>query len=245
MTLETLTACPISASTNLEPVTNGRVPGSRCVDCAQVFLNPRMDDASAAAFYLGAYRDKVSAKDTNGVDPVDLERQRDRAHNQIHACWDLLEGSRTMLEIGCSAGNLMDKMNINFDTECVGVEPDIRYHAVDPACNYKLYRDTAEVPPRQFDLIAMSHSLEHMQHPLQFLEALRDGYTGPRSRFLVEVPNYEMTPLTLNDNHPFAFSETTLNGLFSRLGYKPLLFVKHGLKWPPALYLLGIYGRKE
>lgn len=242
MATEILTACPICHASDLAPVTNGRSPGSRCLACGQVFLNPRMDDASAREYYQGAYRDQVSADGTNGIDPTDLQRQRERAHNQIHHCWDYIEHARTMLEIGCSAGYLMDKLNINFDTACIGVEPDVRYHQVDPACNFRLYRDISEVPLRQFDLIAMSHSLEHMQHPLEYLREL-GAYCHAKTRLLIEVPNYELTPLTLNDHHPYAFTADTLNGLLARVGFVPLLFVKHGLKWPPPLYLLGVYGK--
>jgi hypothetical protein len=243
MTLETLTTCPICHTDKINPVTNGAAPGSLCLQCGQVFLNPRMDDATADAFYKGIYRDQVN---TQGVeDQVDKQRQIDRAHFQIHACWDWLEGTLSMLEIGCSMGYLMDKMNINFDTMCVGVEPDIRYHSVEPAKDYKLLKDIREVEQfRTFDLIAMSHSLEHMQYPLDFIDKLRYYHANEHTRFLIEVPNYALTPTTLGEHHPFAFTEETLNGLFERIGYKHLHFVKHGLTFSQLpYYLLAVYGR--
>ncbi|MFA6204290.1 MAG: methyltransferase domain-containing protein [Gallionella sp.] len=241
MTLETLTYCPICHTDKINPVTNGRAPGSLCLQCGTVFANPRMDDATAEAFYLGAYRDSVNDNDVH--DEVDKQRQIDRAHFQLHACWDWLE-ARTMLEIGCSMGYLMDKLNINFDTECIGVEPDTRYHAVDPACNYKVYKSVNDVPTRRFDLIAMSHSLEHMQHPREFLSDLVRYRAHLNTRFMIEVPNYGLTPTTLNEHHPYAFTEDTLNGLFERIGYKPLFFQRHGLTFSQLpYYLLAIYGR--
>jgi hypothetical protein len=201
-----------------------------------------MDDASAEAYYQGDYRDEVNHADVN--DEVDQERQRVRAHYQLHACWDYIEHARTMLEIGCSMGYLMDKMNIQFDTACVGVEPDVRYHKVEPACNFPLYTSICGVTNRKFDLIAMSHSLEHMQHPLQFIREALVFHGGKDTRFLIEVPNYAATPLTLNAQHPFAFTEDALNKLFGRIGYKPLMFVKHGLTFSTApYYLLAVYGR--
>src|SRR5574343_551761 len=109
MTLETLTACPICHGPDLAPVTNGRAPGSRCAACGQVFLNPRMTDDEAKAYYQGAYSDQIG-RYHDGIDAVDLERQRMRAHTQLHHCWDYIEHARTMLEIGCSAGYLMDKL---------------------------------------------------------------------------------------------------------------------------------------
>jgi hypothetical protein len=136
MTLEKLEYCPIchADSRFINPVTNGRAPGSLCLQCGQVFLNPRMDDATAEALYPGAYRDSVNDNDVN--DAVDKQRQIDRAHFQLHACWDLLEGTRTMLEIGCSMGYLMDKMSINFDTVCIGVEPDTRSARSEIECSF-------------------------------------------------------------------------------------------------------------
>ena len=240
--LETLDHCPICHGDQLAPVTNGNAPGSTCLQCGQVFLNPRMDDATAQAYYMGEYRDRVNQN--NIYDARDAQRQRDRAHNQLHACWEYIDTARTALEIGCSLGYLMDLISVQFDTECVGVEPDTRYHEADPARKLKLYRQVWDIPRLQFDLVMMSHSLEHMQHPLEFIHAMRDMYMGEGSRFLIEVPNFGLTPGTLHDHHPYAFTEKTLNGLFERIGYKPLMMVRHGLNFSPLpFYLLAVYGR--
>ena len=242
MHLETLTACPICECTMLSPVTNGRAAGAICGDCHTVFQNPRLDEASTREFYAGLYRDTVNVGNVN--DQQDIDVQRARADFQLHACWDYIENARTMLEIGCSLGYLMDKLSVTFDIDCVGIEPDRRYHAVDPACNYRLYSDIHGMPIRKFDLVCMSHSLEHMREPLEYLSYLMDNYSHKDTRFMIEVPNYGLTPDTLNASHTFAFTEDTLNGMFARLGYKPLMMRKHYRNMAQLpVYLLGVYGR--
>jgi SAM-dependent methyltransferase len=242
MNLETLTTCPICKGSNLIPINARGGMGSQCIDCGQVFINPRMDDASAREFYAGEYSDRIG-RYREGITAEDEERQRYRAEKQLHVMWRHLENVRTMLEIGCSAGYLMDKLNINFDTNCVGVEPDERYHKVAPACTFMLYKDIQDAPPYGYDLIVMSHSLEHMNRPLEFIRNLADNYTYEGSRFMIEVPNYAFIPDTLAaPNHPFAFTKATLEGLMARVGYKPVEVSIHGLMYNAPMYLLGVYG---
>lgn len=242
---ETLTACPICTSPNIytrsKALGDGVTPVSVCKDCDQHFVNPRMTDDEATAFYQGEYWDRMNG--ARGAE--NLIRHRERARFQVLELGKWFKGARTCLEIGCSAGYLLDYLNIGYDIEGFGVEPDTRHWANEPACGYKLFQSIADVPSRRFDILAMSHSLEHLNHPLEFVRGMVEKHAHKDTRLMIEVPNLAGIPTTLSNQHPFAFTERTLNQLFERVGYAPLVMVKHGLGAARPFYLLALYGRRD
>jgi SAM-dependent methyltransferase len=233
--LEHLTECPICDSPRIRR--DDAIRAHRCDDCGMAFGNPRLSDSAQVEYYAGAYRDGM-----NNWLP-DVQRQRERARFQYARVESHLQDVRTMLEIGCSLGFLMDQFNIYQDTECVGIEPELRNHNFDPARDYKYYADISELPPRKFDLIAMSHSLEHMNHPRQYLQSLALYYAHENTRFMIEVPNIDALPTTITLNHPMGFTKDTLNNLMARIGFIPVYFKKHALGTDKEFYLLGVYKR--
>lgn len=110
------------------------------------------------------------------------------------AWWqDLLgEASVTCCELGCGNGaNLLQLKRLNH--QVCGVEPDSSARQVAQAADLPVFAGAAEfIPPelanRQFDLVLMSHSLEHC---LDCLGALRNAVKllKPGGRLVVETPN--------------------------------------------------------
>jgi PhoPQ-activated pathogenicity-related protein len=87
----------------------------------------------------------------------------------------------------------------------------------------------------------MSHSLEHINTPLDYLRALIDRYTHDQTYFLIEVPNIDVNP-NYWLHHPINFNAHSLNGLFERLGCKQITSFTHGLNIiDPRSYLVGVY----
>ena len=242
---ETLTACPICESQDIRKKLDGAIFISICRECDQHFVNPRMTDDEVTAYYQGPYWTEMSGGMASGLAPMNLIRHQQRARLQAISLQEWLIGMQTCLEIGCSAGYLLDDLHTFFQIEGFGVEPDLRHHAVEPAKKYELYRDLAEVPERTFDLLALSHSLEHLNHPLEFMGSLIARHAHGGTRIMIEVPNLDQYPDTLSPRHPFAYNERTLNQLMERLGCAALKIIKHGLGGSRMRYLLGMYGLKE
>ena len=238
----TLTACPFCQSTELEHKKHGKVMGSICGACGLVFLNPRMDDEQLARYYsTGQYRDSVTPNDT-GISQFDLTRQQQRARWQWKSTQRAILHAGTCLEIGCSAGYMLEQLRVHEDMECVGIEADERYHAIAPARNFPLYTDISHLHPRKFDLVVMSHVLEHFNHPIEFLAMLRAKYMHKNSSILIEVPNYVAFPSTLSVNHAYAFEEHTLRDCLKLAGFGECVFFdKHGLGDRREFYLLGVW----
>ena len=242
---ETLTACPICKSKRIVSKRRREFAVSvyNCRDCDQYFVNPRMSDDELTAYYSGEYWTAMSSQD-DGLSTNNLVRHRERARYQIITLADWLADLHTVLEIGCSVGYLLDYLHTSYGMDTMGVEPDTRHHNVSPAKYHKIVTDVSLLPSRQFDLLALSHSLEHLNHPLEFMTSLIAHHAHEGTRILIEVPNLELPEgYVMSNRHPFAFTEATLNKFMARLGYAPLYFTRHGLGGIKPHYLLGMYER--
>jgi hypothetical protein len=203
-----------------------------------------MTDSEQVEYYAGVYRDVVSTHNGNNIhDTVDIQTQHKRARFQFARVEKYVSHVKTMLEIGCSLGYFMDQMNMYYDVECIGIEADRRYHQADPAKRFELYADISECPPRKVDLIVLSHVLEHMNHPYEYMSQLAFYYGHENTLFLIEVPNVDELPTTITLNHPLGFTKDTLNNFMARIGFVPVYFKKHGLGSDKGIYLLGVYKR--
>lgn len=239
--LEYLDSCPICTSASLMPAIRAEWKGNEityvlCTDCGQLFLNPRMTDEQTTLYYSGTYRDLTEGTGS-GISNSNLYTQCKRAETQYRAMFPYLQEIGSHLELGCSAGYLLDEVKAK---KSMGVEPDTRYHALPIASLYPMASDLALVPPMQYDLISMSHVLEHFNHPLQVLQNLVFNYAGPNTKFLIEVPNSEYQ-VVATLSHPMSFSLVTLSRLFERVGYKPMAVTYHGMGRPFPAYLLAMF----
>lgn len=243
---EELDRCPTCDSRNINTTYRsvyrefGYIYQSFCSDCHLIFLNPRMTDEQTKEYYAGMYRDTVQINE-NGISQVDLDAQQKRSRLQVNIIKNHIEGCKTNLEIGSSAGYLLNELHNAGLSECVGIEPDIRYHELEPAKHYRQYKDISEVEPRIFDLITMSHSLEHFNHPLRYIKDLIANYAHTGTMFMIEVPNTEYYQC-FGIAHPMNFTPETLNHLFDLAGCDTIRNFTHGLEGPLIYrYLMGLY----
>lgn len=245
--IELVNACPACGSARItSSLTNawggGYIHYSICLACGMQFLNPRMTDEQTKDYYAGTYRRAMYGPD--GVDAQDLIRQELRSRNQVTLCGPYILRAKSHLEIGCSAGWLL---HLVAAPRSIGVEPDVRYHRLEPACNYPMVTDEEELPEGEtFDLISMSHSLEHMNHPTAYLANLIGKHAHAGTLVMVEVPNAEETIGALAIHHPLAFTADTLFGMFSRLGWRPKAGFFHSLsdQHDDPLYILAVFERR-
>lgn len=221
--------------------TNIRSGYSNCQNCGQLFLNPRMTDRKTLDYYKGDYRDILSGD--SGILPSDLATQQARAKLQMPLISGYVRRTVTMLEVGSSAGYLLSEAGA-LGYCAIGIEPDVRYHTISPACNHVIYDDLAQVDARGFDVIAMSHSLEHLNHPVEYLRELTT-YAADDAIMMIEVPNSECNKSTYQIHHPFCYTSMTLTGLMSRVGWRALEVVYHGLNAMRPMYILGIFERAK
>src|SRR5262249_4513900 len=117
------------------------------------------------------------------------------------------------LEVGGGAGRLMRLCAGRLDARAVGIEPGAPYREFLPTERLLAYRSLEELcerePERRFDVISLSHVLEHLPDPVDYLFKLGVGFLKPGGRIYVEVPNL-LAHTSFEPGHLYSFTVDTL-----------------------------------
>lgn len=157
------------------------------------------DEALAAAYDLSAYYTSGSSHMTDVPPSLGDRMLRKLAYlcdggrrMNAEGLLSRSPGTRAVLDIGCGNGSLLATL-AGEGRRLVAVEPDPKARAVAAAKGLHVLPGTAEDLPdelagQQFDLIIMTHVLEHCRDPLRALRSVRDHLT-PTGVLYCEVPN--------------------------------------------------------
>lgn len=199
-----------------------------CRACGFVFQSPRMTPAEANDFYAADYRKLYQGSSV--PNPKDLAVQSLRARSLAAFTKKHVKQVARVLDVGCSAGLLMQALNHTFGCNPVGIEPGHAYREVAARTGFKTYASLQEMQTAgeaRFDLISMAHVLEHIPDPLVYLTALREQYLTPEGCLLLEVPNLYMHD-SFEVAHLSSFSAPTLRNMLARAGFSVIMMEKHG-----------------
>ena len=169
----------------------------RCAKCGTGAMHPLPPVGAIAELYeLPAYYTQ-SESHIKDRPPTVLDRiliklawMRDNA-TPFDAASDSAPG-QTVLDLGCGDGALLAEFH---KAGCIvlGVDPDPKARTQAAARGVEVLEGTAEsLPPelsgRMFDLVVMTHALEHCTDPNKALSNAR-GLIAPGGRLYIEVPN--------------------------------------------------------
>jgi 2-polyprenyl-3-methyl-5-hydroxy-6-metoxy-1,4-benzoquinol methylase len=215
-----------------------------CQACGLVFQSPRMNDAERAAFYSAEYRQLYQGGE--GPDAKDLAVQSKRAESLLAFCQGRLPGIGHYLDIGCSAGLLLEAFQRAYGCQVVGVEPGEAYREFARQNGLEVVASLEELGPEgeahqarqaRFDLVSLAHVLEHLPDPVRYLADLRESLLERDGWLLVEVPN-----LYAHDSfevaHLVSFSAHTLQQTLGKAGFEIVALEAHGR---PRSRLLPLY----
>ena len=240
---ELVTSCPLCSSSasrlfdrrqfRERPVTN-----VICVGCGLVYQSPRMTAAESQAFYESEYR--LLYQGQAGPSPIDLSIQAARAtvaldfiQNQVHTC------SRH-LDIGCSAGLILQKFTGHYQSTAIGIEPGTSYRQYAQSQGLEVHASLEELEQSglaRFDLVTMMHVLEHLPDPVEYLRALGTRHLTQAGWLLLEVPNLYAHD-SFEEAHLVSFSAHTLVQVVQKAGFKVIQLKTHGL---PRSRLIPLY----
>lgn len=209
-----------------------------CGYCGFVYQSPRMTEAELDRFYAHEYRRLYQGDE--GPSQKDLATQRARAGQLSGFVRENVKKISHHLDIGCSAGLLLQYLQEHYACEPVGIEPGEAYRAYAQEQGLEVYASLEELNTHRdtrFDLISMAHVLEHIATPVDYLVNLRTQLLTQSGVLLIEVPN-----LYAHDcfevAHLVSFSPHTLEQTLHKAGFEISAFRAHG---EPRSELLALY----
>lgn len=147
----------------------------------------------------------------------------------------VLSGCKSLCDVGCGGGAILKTArDVGFD-RVVGIDPDPRAAAFDIQGGIEVLNGTAESIPAElgsetFDVVVMSHVLEHTIDPLGAMSNARK-LLAPGGISIIEVPNNEAQGLSIAGNcwpwldvprHLNFFTARSLELLCRRFSLEPI-----------------------
>ncbi len=200
-----------------------------CDTCGLVRQWPRLTEEEVVWFNNNLYRDGRSATSVETY-------ERRRAEVQFRLLESDIVSPTAMLDVGCGSGELLSRFGQYWPSlDTWGVEPIDRLRERAASKGHKLFKETWQLPAYgPFDLITMSHVLEHLTYPDRVLYTLRSR-CAEGGLLYVEVPNL-FGDVALEKAHLHAFTEDTLLAFMEHSGWEPIWLKKHGAPKHPTLH---------
>lgn len=209
-----------------------------CLTCGAVYLNPRMDAGELETFYQEEYR-RLYHGDAKPLEDA-LAVQQERAEAFLLFVKTNVSSIDRQLDIGSSGGLLLKVFQEQFGCQATGIEPGQAYRDYANQQGFTTYASLEEMKSKngaRFDFISMSHVLEHLPDPVEYLSKLRDDLLVENGSLFIEVPNLYAHE-SFEVAHLVSYSESTLRSVLQRAGFKVKAIMKHG---KPHSEILPIY----
>ena len=226
-------ACPLCGNQNKQPFDTRRfrdqlVTNVMCAACGCVYQSPRMSEQALEAFYAQEYRQLYQGGDE--PNSKDLQVQRLRAAALLDFVRPHIQTLGAHLDIGCSAGLLLQQFASHYGCKPAGIEPGNAYRRYASQQGLDVVASLQDLKAhlnQRFDLVSLAHVLEHLADPVGYLSAVREELLARDGWLLVEVPN-----LYCHDSfevaHLVSYSPHTLQQVLAKAGYKTIRFEQHG-----------------
>jgi 2-polyprenyl-3-methyl-5-hydroxy-6-metoxy-1,4-benzoquinol methylase len=197
-----------------------------CRDCGLVYQSPQMTDEELSRFYSADYWKTQGQSVRPDAEQTALQTGRaQHLLSQVPADHEV----KRFLDIGCAAGFILREARNRFACDVVGVELSDPFRKFCQDDGLQVYASTEALlaaGEARFDCITMSHVLEHIRRPIEFLEQLRTNLLQPNGLFVLEVPNL-YAHKSFEPAHPICFSEKTLRATLTAAGFETQSLLIH------------------
>jgi 2-polyprenyl-3-methyl-5-hydroxy-6-metoxy-1,4-benzoquinol methylase len=226
--------CPLCKGTRIQKdFLGGGTRWSACSDCKSFFAETFPTDEEATEFYKTEYRETES-KGTY-PEPSHKRAQVMRAARQLALVFGVLKDCGTALDFGCALGWSVHVMQF-LGMDAYGVEMgEYDREWAKEHIGLTLYEYIEDVPVQTFDLIIMSHVLEHFIDPIAHLQKMYE-HLNPGGRIIIEVPNFE-SPSAWSAFHAVVFNTESLQHTAIEAGFQVQLIRSKDTDtlYPPTL----------
>ncbi|PJE00529.1 MAG: methyltransferase type 12, partial [Leptospira sp.] len=201
----------------------------KCKNCGLVFAYPSLTDEELEIYNSSYF---LNAHGGNSTHPIALAFHS--AINKIRAnhVLDYAKGSgikvKKVLEIGPGLGFILKYFqNKHPEVEYSIIESDLENLSKLKKIAFSYYKDLDDAPKDYFDLVVVSHVLEHTNDPVAFTSKLiekinRDGI------LFIEVPNEDYKFKNEDEPHLLFFNKFSMGKLLDQFSLKRVLITNHG-----------------
>lgn len=256
--VETLSACPLCGSADLTPWAAASdalmrradhvFRYARCRACDLLFQQERPTETTAGYFYEGDYGPYLRGKKkkhparalrklaTRLAERVSGEKAAARAIDQRRSA-QLMTAGACVLDFGCGGGRFLDACKARFGVRTVGMDFNPSLFASLRQRGHEAVQASAEgwaqIGDDSFDLVVMSHVLEHVYHPRAVL-AQAHRVLKPGGVLNVALPNpdgysaktYASRWFSLDSpRHVMLFTPQVAQKLLSEMKFKDIEFI--------------------
>ncbi|HLI50604.1 MAG TPA: class I SAM-dependent methyltransferase [Thermomicrobiaceae bacterium] len=248
-------ACDLCGSRNAEPIvvlrdlisgmTNDTFQLVRCRECGHRYLNPRPADPQLTVYYPDDYA-------PFGQYGLSARIKRFQRRRLIRRNWSLLGPPARVLDVGCATGELLASIRALGNPHVAGIEPSERAAEIARRRRGLDVRtgtlESAQIAPESFDVVLMSHTIEHLPSPSRTLGEI-ERVLSPGAYLFLWLPNADSWSARVfgrywigydAPRHLHAFSTRTLTRLLARHGFavEALEHEAIGLEWSWGLRLI-------
>jgi 2-polyprenyl-3-methyl-5-hydroxy-6-metoxy-1,4-benzoquinol methylase len=207
-----------------------------CKTCGLVYLNPRLDDIERHDLYSTGTSNVPHAPDEKYAQMK--EAGAELILRRLNERVPLHDKAGKVLDIGCGTGSLLGGFQKR-GWETYGIEPATNYaEFAREKYGVKVITDfleNASLPSYYFDIITLSHALEHLPDPAQTLASAR-SLLKDEGLIFIEVPNI-LKPISFrcfHSLHLYYYSPNTLSLLLRKTGFEPIELDARGDIWALA-----------
>ena len=243
--LNEITRCPLCKGEKfIDDTLGGGTHWRQCTTCSSGFKDNFPTDEEIHKFYRDDYRDLEQGNKAPYPRPAHKRTHVLRGARQFALIVSVMQHHKVYLDIGCALGwsvHVADFLGL----EAYGVEPAEFDRAwAKEHLGLDLCENLEDLPRRDFDLINMSHVLEHLIDPIEYLTVLYNTYMAPMGRLIIEVPSGD-TPSAWSAFHAVVFNTDSLMFTLQEAGFVVELIRSKDTdpQYPPNL--MWAVGRKS
>ena len=207
-----------------------------CSNCRIIYLYPYLSKEEERHFYKKEFEKFMSSRVGDHRDWTNAKKHITSNQDQVERRWKFveehLEKDKTLLEIGCSSGFMMDAFR-DSGLNCYGVEPSgefLEFLKDNGHRAYESIEDLKKNEDKKFDIITHFFVFEHISNPFEFLKETYDMLNSggiiiaeiPSSTdaltSLYNIPAFEKFYWSIA--HHYYYNPKSLEYILDKLGYR-------------------------
>lgn len=236
--------CPICQSNHFTVLYNNDrykmgVQTVICNQCSLIYINPRPIEEEMAEFYKNSYRKFYESIEVPTEEYINNGPFIPRAKFVLNVLKPYLSEANCFMDIGCAEGTLLNLIEEEYPKiKTYGIEPSTRFgEYANQKIKGKIFVNNYQKfikqnPNQKFDILAITHVLEHILNPITFLENIK-LMMRTDSILYIEVPNIMDNRVAgigaIHIGHVLSFDPLTLKILLETCGFEIVEFFTKGL----------------